>query len=165
LLRRPRNDGTVNISMIEIIPYQTEHQPWFEKFNRDWIEKTFWMEPLDFAILQNPDEYILKPGGTIFMALYEKEMAGTAAMKFSSPGVFELVKMGVDEKFRGKKIGKALAETAIRWAVNLKSEKVILTSSTKLPTAIGMYRKLGFVEVLTDGLYARGDIKMELKLI
>ena len=65
-------------AVIEILTYQPEHQPWFEKLNRDWIEKYFWMEPIDFEVLQHPHEHILKTGGTIFMGVYNNEIAGTA---------------------------------------------------------------------------------------
>ena len=150
--------------VVEIMTYGPEHQPWFEKLNRDWIEKYFWMEPIDFEVLQHPDEHILKNGGTIFMGTCNKEIAGTAAVKFVEPGVFEFTKMAVDEKFQGKKIGKAIAETAIRWSRDSGARKIILYSNTKLETAIGMYRKLGFREVPLDGPYKRSDIKMELKL-
>jgi hypothetical protein len=64
-------------STLKILNYQTEHQPWFEKFNRDWIEKYFWMEPIDFEVLGNPESHILQKGGFIFMAQFENEMAGT----------------------------------------------------------------------------------------
>jgi ribosomal protein S18 acetylase RimI-like enzyme len=151
-------------SVIEIVAYQPEHQPWFEKLNRDWIEKSFWMEPLDFDVLQNPEEHILKPGGHIFMALYQKEVAGTVALKFVEPGVYELTKMAVDEKFRGKKVGEILSNVAIVKARENGAEKIILYSNTKLNAAITLYRKLGFVEIPLDGLYKRSDIKMELKL-
>jgi GNAT superfamily N-acetyltransferase len=149
---------------IEILSYQPEHQPWFEKLNRHWIEKYFWMEPIDFEVLQHPDQHILKHGGTIFMGSYNKEIAGTAAVKFVEPGVYEFTKMAVDDKFQGKKIGKAIAEAAIEWCKKSKAKKIILYSNTKLETAIGMYRKLGFVEIPLDGPYKRSDIKMELTL-
>ena len=152
------------ISGIEIISYRKEHQPWFEKLNRDWIEKFFWMEPIDFEVLQYPEEHILKHGGTIFMGAFNKEIAGTAAVKFVEPGVYEFTKMAVDEKFQGKKIGKAIAEAAIDWCRKSGANKIILYSNTKLETAIAMYRKLGFQEIPLDGPYKRSDIKMELKL-
>ena len=53
---------------IEIINYQPEHQQWFEKFNRDWIEKYFWMEPIDIQVLEYPEDHILSAGGKILMA-------------------------------------------------------------------------------------------------
>jgi GNAT superfamily N-acetyltransferase len=149
---------------IEVVAYRPEHQPWFEKLNRHWIEKYFWMEPVDFDVLQHPDEHILKHGGTIFMALYNKEIAGTAAVKFAEPGVYEFTKMAVDDKFQGKKIGKAIAEAAIGWCKRSNARRIVLYSNTKLETAITMYRKLGFTEVPLDGPYKRSDIKMELKL-
>ena len=152
------------IGVTEILSYRKEHQPWFEKLNRDWIEKYFWMEPIDFEVLQHPEDHILKHGGTIFMGLYNKEIAGTAAVKFVEAGVYEFTKMAVDEKFQGKKIGKAIAETAIDWCRKSGARRIILYSNTKLETAIAMYRKLGFKEIPLDGPYERSDIKMELRL-
>ncbi len=151
-------------SAIEIIAYQQEHQPWFEKFNRDWIEKYFWMEPIDIQVLQNPEEFIISKGGEILMAQYNKEMAGTVALKFVEKGVYEFTKMAVDEKFQGRKIGYALSIAAIEKAKQLRASKIILFSSTKLETAISLYKKLGFIEVPLDGPYKRSDIKMELPL-
>lgn len=151
-------------SVIEIVAYQPEYQPWFEKLNRDWIEKFFWMEPLDFEVLQNPETHILKPGGFLFMALYQKGVAGTVALKFVEPGVYEFTKMAVDERFRGKKVGEILSNVAIVKAKENGAKKIILYSNTKLNAAINLYRKLGFIEIPLDGPYKRSDIKMELKL-
>lgn len=149
---------------IEIHEYRPEHQPCFEKLNRDWIEKYFWMEPLDFQVLQHPDVHIIGKGGTILMAYSGKEIAGTVALKFVQDGVYEFTKMAVDERFQGKKIGQALADAAIIKAKTLGAQKIILYSNTKLKPAINLYRKIGFQEVAVDGPYKRSDIKMELTL-
>jgi GNAT superfamily N-acetyltransferase len=151
-------------AVVEILSYQSEHQPWFEKLNRNWIERYFWMEPIDIEVLQHPEEHIVKHGGTIFMGTFNKEIAGTAAVKFVEPGTYEFTKMAVDEKFQGKKIGKAIAEAAIKWSRESGAKKIILYSNTKLETAIAMYRKLGFKEIPLDGPYKRSNIKMELTL-
>jgi GNAT superfamily N-acetyltransferase len=151
-------------AVVQILKYQPEHQPWFEKLNRYWIEKYFWMEPIDFEVLQYPEEHIVKHGGTIFMGTYNREIAGTAAVKFVDAGTYEFTKMAVDEKYQGKKIGKAIAEAAIKWSKEAGAKRIILYSNTKLETAIAMYRKLGFKEIPLDGPYKRSDIKMELKL-
>lgn len=150
--------------MIEILDYQPEHQPWFENLNRTWIEKYFWMEPIDFEVLQHPDVHIIGHGGHILMVSLDKEIVGTAALKFSRPGVYEFTKMAVDEKHQAKGLGKLLAEAAIDKAKSLGADKIILYSSTKLAPAIKLYRRLGFVEVPVDGPYKRSDIKMELPL-
>ena len=57
-----------------------------------------------------------------------------------------------------------LAQVAIQHARQQKAKKIILYSSTKLNAAIGLYRKLGFVDIPLDGAYKRSDIKMELNL-
>lgn len=151
-------------SVVEIVAYQPEHQPWFEKLNRDWIEKYFWMEPIDAQTLQNPEEHIISHGGKILMALCNKEIAGTVALKFVKEGVYEFTKMAVVEKFQGKKIGYALSMAAIKLANAKHASKIILYSNTKLVPAIALYRKLGFIEIPLDGPYKRSDIKMELTL-
>jgi len=154
----------MDVMELTIHEYKPEYQPWFEKFNRDWIEKYFWMEPIDVAVLQHPDEHILKKGGSILMASCDKEMAGTVALKYVEPGVYEFTKMAVDEKFRGQHVGLLLSEAAIIKARKLGAHKIILYSNTVLAPAISLYRKLGFKEVPVDAVYQRSDIKMELIL-
>lgn len=151
----------VTVTIREYVPTD---QPWFEKLNRDWIEKYFWMEPIDVDVLQHPDIHILKPGGSILMALCNEQIAGTVALKYVSPGVYEFTKMAVDEKFRGLQAGKMLALAAIQKARSLGAHTIILYSNTRLETAIALYRKIGFVEIPLDGPYKRSNIKMELPL-
>jgi GNAT superfamily N-acetyltransferase len=160
-----RKDHLTTATTARIQEYKPEHQPWFEKLNRAWIEKYFWMEPIDFEVLQHPEEHIIAKGGTILMAYVEEAVAGTAALKFVSPGVFEFTKMAVEEKFRGQRIGWALTEAAIAKAKSLGAHTIILYSNTALAPAIALYRKIGFVEVPVDGIYARSDIKMKLSLL
>jgi GNAT superfamily N-acetyltransferase len=150
--------------MLEIIDYTAEHQPWFEALNREWIERHFWLEPIDVSVLQHPDQHILAKGGVILMATFNGEIVGTVALKYASPGVYEFTKMAVDEKFRGRKIGQALAEAAIARAKSFGAGKIILYSNTKLVPAITLYRNLGFVDVPVDGPYSRSNVKMELTL-
>ncbi len=149
---------------VRIIDYTNRYQPWFENLNRHWIEKYFWMEPVDFEVLQSPDEHIIKPGGSILMAECDQEVAGTVALKRVSEKVYEFTKMAVDERFRGKKIGQALAEAAIEKARAKGADKIILYSNTVLAPAISLYKKIGFKEIPVDGPYKRSNIKMELIL-
>lgn len=156
--------NTTSANSVRVIDYMPDHQPWFEKLNREWIEEFFWMEPIDEAVLQQPDEHIIKHGGAILMATVHHEIAGTVALKFVSDGVYEFTKMAVDKKFRGQKVGHQLSEAAIVKARNMGASKIILYSNTVLAPAIALYRKLGFREVPLDGPYKRSNIKMELPL-
>jgi GNAT superfamily N-acetyltransferase len=149
---------------LDIVEYQPQHQPWFENLNREWIEKYFWMEPIDVEVLQHPDKHILAKGGSILMARIDKQIAGTVALKYVESGVYEFTKMAVDSKYRGQKVGLLLSEAAIVKARNLGAHKIILYSNTILAPAISLYKKLGFKEVPLDGPYKRSNIKMELIL-
>ena len=151
-------------SVITMLEYSSFYQPWFERLNRHWIEQYFWMEPIDVAVLQDPESHIIQKGGAILMASVDDEIVGTVALKYVEPGVYEFTKMAVDERFRGQKVGLALAETAIEKARSLGANRIILYSNTKLVPAISLYRKLGFVEIPVDGTYQRSDIKMQLNL-
>lgn len=151
---------------IEIVAYRPEHQPYFEAFNRAWIEKYFWMEPVDTYVLQHPEEAIVNKGGAVLMAYCNSVVAGTVALKKVNDKVYEFTKMAVAEEYRRRGIAEALSYAALDKAKALGAEKVILYSQTALVPAITMYRKLGFVEVAMDtDLYKRSDIKMEIDLV
>lgn len=152
-----------NVEVI-IVDYNPAHQQTFEKLNREWIEKFFWMEPVDVDVLRYPEKHILSKGGKILMAVANNEVVGTVALKWVEPGLFEFTKMAVDERFRGKKVGYKLALAAIEKARQQNGNKVILYSNTVLAPAISLYRKIGFREVQVDGPYKRSNIKMEMIL-
>lgn len=168
-MSRIEEDGNlVNFStmdLIQIIDYRPEHQPFFEKFNRAWIEKYFWLEELDKFVLQNPKEAILEPGGAILMATYGGVVAGTVALKKVSEEVFELSKMAVDENYRRKGIAEKLSYAVLKKAKQLGAKKVILYSQTILLPALAMYKKIGFIQIPLDHdrAYVRSDVKMEME--
>jgi len=153
------------MNTITIIPYSQEHQPWFEKFNRAWIEAWFSMEPLDEWVLTNPEEAILKDGGDILMASCNGEIAGTVALRKLGPRVFEFTKMAVAENFRRKGIAEALTYASLERAKALGATKVVLYSNTKNAAAIQLYEKIGFQHLPVENeVYARANVKMELVL-
>lgn len=150
---------------IDIVEYNVAHQPYFEKFNRDWIEKYFWLEEIDKYVLQHPQEAIIDKGGAVLMATCNDEVAGTVALKKVNDEVVEFTKMAVMESFRRRGIAEALSHASFEKAKALGFTKIILYSNRKLSAAITMYHKLGFVEVpIEPGVYERSDIKMEREL-
>jgi ribosomal protein S18 acetylase RimI-like enzyme len=155
----------MNQNVFHIIKYQDEHQSFFERINRNWIEKYFWLEPDDEFVLGQPGKAILQQGGSILLITCDNILAGTAALKKINDSDYELTKMAVDEPFRGKGLGKALCQAAIEEARSAGGKKILLYSNTLLKPAIELYKKLGFIEIqLGKGVYARSDIKMELWL-
>ena len=150
---------------IEIVDYQPKHQQVFRELNKAWIETYFIMEKADYKALDHPDEYILKKGGAIIIALCDNEVAGVCALiKLNEEKYdYEVAKMAVSPKLQGKGIGYILGKGVIGKAKQLKAKSIYLESNTKLKPAINLYYKLGFKKV--EGLispYERCNIQMEL---
>ena len=148
---------------IRIMDYTPEHQPYFESFNRIWIEELFEMEPVDEWVLRNPEQAILQPGGAILMAEYNGIIAGTVGLRKVDNSTWEFTKMAVDRNFRRLGIAEALSFASFKKAKQLGANLVILYSNTKNAGAIKLYEKIGFkhVEVET-GIYKRANVKMEI---
>ncbi|MBX7151772.1 GNAT family N-acetyltransferase [bacterium] len=149
-----------------IIDYSQEHQPVFKALNVAWIEKSFEMEPIDHYQLDHPEEAILKDGGCIILAQYDNQIVGTCALIRMNTEVVEMIKMAVDERFRGLKIGHELGKAIVDKAKQMGAKKIELYSSTTgSANAVQLYRKLGFREIPLDHMeFKRADIKMELEL-
>jgi GNAT superfamily N-acetyltransferase len=160
------NSIKVMTGQAEIIDYEEKYQADFFELNKRWIEKDFPLEDVDITVLSNPYEYILKNGGTILLAKIDNQIVGTCALKKTNDHVFELTKMTIDEKFRGRKIGELLCNAAVEKAKILGADVVELYSNRFTSAiAILLYLKLGFKEVeLTNKAYARCNIKMEKQL-
>ena len=154
------------MNRVQIIDYLPEYQSAFKALNAAWIEKSFEMEPIDHFQLDHPDEAILKDGGCIILAKYENQIVGTCAFIRVNKNVVEMIKMAVDEKFRGLKIGFELGKAIIQKARQTGVKKMELYSSTTGSVkAVELYRRLGFTEIPIDHMeFRRADIKMEIEL-
>lgn len=151
---------------MEIISFQPQYATDFKRLNIEWLEKFFWVEPHDEEVLGKPEEYIIKPGGTIFFVREGEDIIGTVALMKMDEGVFELTKMAVTAAAQGKNIGQKLMIHTLDYAKKQGWKKLIIYSNRKLENAIYIYRKFGFEEIPIEenNPYARGDIKMKLEL-
>ncbi len=150
---------------ISIVEYQPSYQPYFERFNKAWLNKYYTVEPLDEYVLSKPEEAILQHGGAILFAQYNDIIIGTVGLKRVDDHTMELTKMAVDEQYRGLGAGNLLCKAAISKARALQVKKLILYSQKQLENALGIYRKYGFQDIpVTPGVYKRADVMMELYL-
>ena len=148
--------------MIKIVDYTDETSSYIRDLNYEWLQKYFEVEPNDILQLNNPRREIIDKGGSIYYATFDERIVGTATLILISPGIYELGKMAVTESMQGRGIARKLLEHCIMRATELKADKIILYSNTKLLPAISLYRKFGFKEIpLRDSHYVRSDIKME----
>jgi DNA-binding MarR family transcriptional regulator/GNAT superfamily N-acetyltransferase len=151
---------------VEIIDYLPEFYDDFKRLNYEWIKQYFDVEEVDRQSLDNPDEKILQPGGHIYMALNNNEIVGTCTLIKMDDDTYELAKMTVAKKDRGRGIGWLLGQAAINKARELGAKTLFLESNTVLKPAINLYQKLGFRKIVGHpSTYKRCNIQMELKLI
>lgn len=150
---------------VRIIDYQPTHFQRWKEINEAWITKAYFMEEIDHLHCSQPEASILAPGGFILLAQIGEEIAGTAGLLKDDEHTYELIKMAVDERFRGHGIGIKLCEAAIQKSKEAGAKLLYLFSNTKgSATAIQIYRDLGFVEVPLDRQdFVRADIRMEMR--
>lgn len=150
---------------IRILDYEPAHQPVFRALNEEWITQFFVMETPDYQMLDEPQHYILEPGGAILMAEHGGQLVGTCALLNEGHGVFELAKMAVSPTAQGLGIGYALGQAAVAKARELGAHQIELLSNSRLIPALALYQKLGFRNVpVPTSPYQRTDVKMVLDL-
>lgn len=168
LVRRVTEERKLRESKnVKVVDYVPEYKKVFRDLNEEWISSYFKMEEKDYKTLDNPEEYILEPGGFIKVALYKGEPVGVCALiKMDDKKYeYELAKMAVSPKMQGKNIGWILGEAVKEKAREVGASYLYLESNTILAPAINLYYKLGFQKV--TGLptpYERCNIQMEVKL-
>ncbi len=88
------------------------------------------------------------PDGRLLLALYEGELAGCVALHKLETGICEMKRLYLRPKFRGKGLGRVLAETIINEARRIGYQRMRLdTVEPVMKDAVAMYRRLGFKEI------------------
>lgn len=152
---------------IQIVGFDQRYSLAFAELNYHWISEHFTVEEHDREILDHPFEVVIEPGGEVFFAVTDtSEAVGTVAMINAGSGVFELTKMAVDPAFQGKGISNALMDACIEFARSKSAKTIFLETNSKLPVAIRLYHKFGFVDTPLDpgSQYERANVRMELAL-
>lgn len=130
----------------EILTFRPELAHHFDTINRQWVESMFTVEPLDDAMLKDPEAFIINKGGFIWFARHpDLGIVGTCALCRHDEGVFELTKMGVLENARGLKVGEKLLLYVIEQSKAMKHETTFLLTNKKCEAAIHLYEKCGFL--------------------
>jgi putative acetyltransferase len=152
-------------SEIEIRPFRSGDEAAFQSLNEQWIAKYFVIEDKDREVLSDPTGRILQRGGHILMAATGSKRIGTCALLAMEPGVFEVAKMAVEERYRGEGIGRILLECTIIEARRLGARRLYLETNSGLANAIHLYESVGFchlpAERVTPSPYARANVYME----
>ncbi len=149
---------------LQIVDYSPIYREAFKALNVEWLEKYFYVEAIDEKVLSHPEDYIIAPGGHIFIALLNNEPVGTVALIKDSEQRLELSKMAVTEKAQGFGVGRKLLKRALAFFRETTFETLFLESNSKLETAIQLYLSEGFAHKEKPGgesHYQRADVYME----
>jgi ribosomal protein S18 acetylase RimI-like enzyme len=112
-----------------------------------------------------PGDYA-PPEGRLLLVEYEGQLAGCVALHKLESGICEMKRLYLRPQFRGKGLGRALAERIIGEARQIGYQQMRLdTVETEMKDAVAMYRKLGFNEIAPyRSNPIAGAVYMELKL-
>jgi len=119
---------------------------------------------IDRELDEFPADYV-PPRGALFVALAGKKLAGVVALRMVSTKTCEMKRMYVREEFRGRGIGRNLAELLIDEASRRGYSRMRLDTLSTMKEAIGLYCSLGFREIAPYRFNPiRGATYMELQI-
>jgi ribosomal protein S18 acetylase RimI-like enzyme len=112
-----------------------------------------------------PGDYA-PPEGRLLLAEYDGQLAACIALHKLGPDICEMKRLYLRPQFRGKGLGRALAERIISEARAIGYRHMRLdTVEPVMRDAVAMYRKLGFKEVASYRANPiAGALYMELDL-
>jgi ribosomal protein S18 acetylase RimI-like enzyme len=122
-------------------------------------------QSFDKELAELPGDYA-PPEGRLLLATYDGAPAGCIALHKLAPEICEMKRLYVRPQFRGKGLGRTLAERLIADARHIGYQRLRLdTVEPRMKTAVAMYRQLGFREIAPYRPNPiEGALYMELKL-
>jgi putative acetyltransferase len=101
----------------------------------------------DKELAELPGEYA-PPAGRLLLAELAGELAGCVGLHKLDASTCEMKRLYLRSKFRGKGLGRILAEAIIQEARQIGYDRMRLdTVEPVMRDAVGVYRKLGFREI------------------
>ena len=122
-------------------------------------------ERFDKELVNLPGDYA-PPDGRLLLAHYDAQLAACAALHKLDPGICEMKRLYLRPQFRGKGLGRTLADRIIAEARQIGYQRMRLdTVEPVMKDAVAMYRKIGFREIASYRVNPMpGTIYMELLL-
>ena len=104
-------------------------------------------QSFDKELASLPGDYA-PPAGRLLLAEYNGRLAGCVALHKLEDGICEMKRLYLRPQFRGKGLGRALADRIIAEARQIGYQRIRLdTVEPVMKDAVAMYRKIGFREI------------------
>jgi ribosomal protein S18 acetylase RimI-like enzyme len=104
-------------------------------------------QSFDAELAGLPGDYA-PPEGRLLLAQHDGQIAGCVALHKLEPGIGEMKRLYLRPQFRGKGLGRVLADHIIAEARQIGYERIRLdTVEPVMKDAVAMYRRIGFQEI------------------
>ena len=111
---------------------------------QNWLNFSLCFQGFDKELAELPGKYA-PPKGRIYIASVADTIAGCIALRpMDEEGICEMKRLFVRDEFRGKGIGKMLAERIIADAQQIGYRTMRLDTLQRMETARILYAQLGF---------------------
>ena len=121
---------------------QTLHH---ERVDQDFVRKGLEFQRVQPELEELPGEYG-PPDGRLLLAFVEGDLAGCVALRKIRQGACEMKRLYLRPAFRGRGLGRALAEAIIAEARDMGYVKMYLDTGKFMRAAPALYRSLGFLD-------------------
>jgi putative acetyltransferase len=101
----------------------------------------------DKELANLPGDYS-PPDGRLLLVEYDGQLAGSVALHKLEDGICEMKRLYLRPEFRGKGLGRAIADRIIEEARQIGYQRMRLdTVEPVMKDAVAMYRRIGFREI------------------
>ncbi len=112
----------------------------------DWLGEDLYFQGFEEELSGLPGEYA-PPEGRLWLIEVNGENAGCAALRKFSDGICEMKRMYLRPHYRGRGIGRTIAERLIAEARAIGYLKMRLDTLERMKEATALYRSLGFKDI------------------